>query len=204
MREVRDSTPPSSKRTKLARTSLQGLSPPSSPISPEKARSPRSTRRAHLEDESEESDSHIPAPTPARRFLAASDPRNMLPSPSRTPRKRQLPAEETGGSTSRLLFPSRPATVDEAFPTPRKSQKAPKYTLASFEEAEHEADAIPIYTDSKDRIPTGVDEDNPFIVKKANGKSKAKGTSTIKRRLDPEIAKMEAAAARDEGIIYTL
>jgi hypothetical protein len=89
-------------------------------------------------------------------------------------------------------------------PTPRKGRKAPKYTLASFEEAEQEADAIPIYTDSKDRIPSGADEDNPFIVKRGKGKSKAKATSAIKRRLDPEIAKMEAAAAREEGIIYTL
>lgn len=88
-------------------------------------------------------------------------------------------------------------------PTPRK-RKAPKYTLASFQEEEQEADAIEIYTDSKDRIPTETDEDNPFVVKKGKGKSKAKATNTSKRSIDPEIAKMEAAAARDEGIIYTL
>jgi hypothetical protein len=88
-------------------------------------------------------------------------------------------------------------------PTPRK-RKAPKYTLASFEEAEQEADEIPIYTDSKERIPTAADEDNPFITKKSNGRSKAKVTNSIKRNADPESAEMEAAAARDEGIIYTL
>lgn len=125
----------------------------------------------------------------------------MLPTPGKTPRKRRI---EDMSSTARVLFPSRPATIDEVVPTPRKSRKTKDlYTLESF--ARHEEDVsenIPIYTDSKERVPTpGRDEDdNPFLTKK--GKGKARATAQKAKKVDAKTDKMNAAASRDEGMVY--
>ena len=131
------------------------------------------------------------------------DPRGMLPTPAKTPRKRVV-QEETLTSTARVLFPSRLASVDDAIPTPRKSRKNRRdlFTLESFaEQMEEETEKIEIYTDSKERIPTRDDEDNPFITKK--GKTKAKGASRP-RKIDTRTARMQEAVNRDEGMIYIL
>jgi hypothetical protein len=127
----------------------------------------------------------------------------MLPTPSETPRKRPLQTEASLKSTARVLFPARPATIDEVVPTPRKSRKTKGlFTLESFANAAEESSSkIQIFTDSKERIPTCDDEeDNPFVVKK--GKAKAKATPQKPRKVDARTEKMNEAASRDEGIVY--
>ncbi len=76
-RTRRDITPTASSKRSAARANPFALSPPSSPVSPppqqqQQLRSPRSTRRAPLELNPLDSDSDHAAPTPARRFLAAT------------------------------------------------------------------------------------------------------------------------------------
>jgi hypothetical protein len=129
----------------------------------------------------------------------------MLPTPSKTPRKRVVQAEESLSTTARILFPSRPATIDEVVPTPRKSRKTFKnaYTLESFADLGESSDKIEIFTDSKERIPTkDDDEENPFVVKK--GKGKAKAIPQKPRKTTSKTKEMDQAAERDEGIIYIL
>jgi len=127
----------------------------------------------------------------------------MLPTPAKTPRKRRV---EDVSSTARVLFPTnRPSTIEEAMPTPRKGRKTKNlYTLESFaEQMDETTEKIPIFTDSKERVPTpgAQTEENPFITVK--GKGKAKATSQKSRKLvDRKTAKMEAAADRDEGMVY--
>jgi hypothetical protein len=127
----------------------------------------------------------------------------MLPTPSETPRKRPLQTEASLKSTARVLFPARPATIEEVVPTPRKSRKTKHlFTLESFANATEESSSkIQIFTDSKERVPTRDDEDdNPFVVKK--GKGKAKATPQKSRKVDLRTEKMNEAADRDEGMVY--
>ena len=67
----RDITPTASSKRSAARASHFALSPPSSPISPQQLRSPRSTRRTRVDLNPLDSDSDHLAPTPARRFLSS-------------------------------------------------------------------------------------------------------------------------------------
>jgi hypothetical protein len=127
----------------------------------------------------------------------------MLPTPAKTPKKRVV-QEEAIASTARVLFPGRPATVEEAMPTPRKGRKSMKnvFTLESFAEQMDETEKIEIYTDSKERVPThDEEEDNPFVTKK--GKRKAKATPKA-RKTDVKTVRMEDAVNRDEGMVYIL
>ncbi|KAL6711233.1 hypothetical protein ACN47E_005764 [Coniothyrium glycines] len=202
-RTRRDVTPTASTKRSGARSSAFALSPPSSPISPQQHRSPRSVRRVHLDFNPLDSDSDRAAPTPGRRLFAtmASD---MLPTPAKTPRKRRI---EDVGSTARVLFPiNRAVTVDEVVPTPRKARKTKNlFTLESFaQQNDDSSEKIAIYTDSKERIPTpGSQNDNPFLTTKGKGKGKAVATPQKSRKtVDERTTKMNEAAARDEGMVY--
>ncbi|OCL06199.1 hypothetical protein AOQ84DRAFT_255100, partial [Glonium stellatum] len=220
-RTARASTPTGSRKQTLTRTSSQTFSPPSSPSSPIKhstAKSPRTgTRRrvsnghkqqlpasAALDSDSDNIASSAP------NQLSAFDPRAMLPTPAKTPRKRALESQAALTSTARVLFPNRPAHIDDAMPSPRKSRKNKKYsafTLQSFvEEAEEEGNSskIEIYTDTKERVPDlNEDEDNPFVTSKKNNKARSNGVSELKRRkADERTARMEEAARNEEGMIY--
>ena len=137
----------------------------------------------------------------------------MLPTPAKTPRKRDATKNATLKSTARILFPGRSATVDEVMPSPRKAKKGKlqDFSISSFaEEGDDEASAggIPIYTDSKERMPSvGVEDDNPFLSKNAGGKKKTGGDSRSKRskaKKSRHEIEMEDAAKNDEGIIYVL
>jgi hypothetical protein len=126
----------------------------------------------------------------------------MLPTPAKTPRKRRI---EDVSSTARVLFPTnRPSTIEEAMPTPRKNRKTKNlYTLESFaEQMDENTPKIPIYTDSKERVPTpGAVDENPFLPKKGKGKVKATPQKS-RKTVDRKTAKMEEAAERDEGMVY--
>ncbi|CAN9099957.1 hypothetical protein CC77DRAFT_1098539 [Alternaria alternata] len=204
-RTRRDITPTasSSKRSAARANASFALSPPSSPVTSQQPRSPRSIRRAPLDLNPLDSDSDNAAPTSSRRTLFANMAPGMLPTPAKTPRKRRV---EDVSSTARVLFPTnRPSTIEEAMPTPRKGRKTKNlYTLESFaEQMDETTEKIPIFTDSKERVPTpgAQTEENPFITVK--GKGKAKATPQKSRKLvDRKTAKMEAAADRDEGMVY--
>ncbi|KAJ4994059.1 hypothetical protein SVAN01_00536 [Stagonosporopsis vannaccii] len=205
-RARRDVTPTASSRKPAARSSNFTLSPPTSPASPPRHRTPHSTRRALFPAAPTlDSDSDQPPPTSGRRFLASMAP-GMLPTPAKTPRKRALPSEQSIKPTARVLFPARPATIDEV--TPRKARKFTKnvYSLNSFEENGESSQKIEIYTDSKERIPTAdedEDDENPFVTKKGKGKARAKARATPQRRKkDAKTAEQEEAVNRDEGMIY--
>jgi hypothetical protein len=205
-RQTRAVTPTHSAKASAARTSNHTLSPPSSPVSPAKHRSPRSTRPSHRRADPFDSDSDLAAPTPARRLVSTMAPRGLLPTPAKTPRKRALHSESALGNTARVLFTDRHATIDEAMPTPRKVRKTRDiYTLESFEEQMNGAnDKIEIFTDSKERVPTADDEEhNPFVTKKGRGKAKAKAPARP-RKVDPAATKMFDAADRDEGMVFLL
>ncbi|CBX91041.1 hypothetical protein LEMA_P060750.1 [Plenodomus lingam JN3] len=193
-------TPTASSKPSIVRAANLALSPPSSPVSPQHhARSPRSTRRTRLE--TADSDCDHAAPTPARRFLSAM-PSDMLPTPVKTPRKRQI---GDLSSTSRILFPQRPATIEEVVPTPRKSRKTKNlFTLESFSaHMDEESEKIPIFTDSKERIPTpGAPDENPFLTPK-KGKGRAKTTrQKSTKETEERTARLNEAAKRDEGMVY--
>lgn len=130
----------------------------------------------------------------------------MLPTPAKTPRKRALQTQEDLSSTARVLFQPRPATIEDAMPTPRKRKiRKDAYTLESFmNQADEEEEKIPIYTDSKERVPELDDgEENPFMTKKGKGKARVNGTSKA-RKVEERSVRMEEAVSRDEGLIYTL
>lgn len=73
-RPRRDVTPTASTKRSVTRVSHFALSPPSSPVSPQQHRSPRSTRRVHLDPNPLDSDSDHLAPTPGRRLQSTMAP----------------------------------------------------------------------------------------------------------------------------------
>ncbi|KAF5848998.1 hypothetical protein GGP41_010096 [Bipolaris sorokiniana] len=200
-RARRDVTPTATSKSPAVRANASALSPPSSP---QQLRSPRSTRRAPLDSTLHDSDSDCAAPSSSRRLLfSATMAPGMLPTPAKTPRKRRV---DDVSSTARVLFPTnRPSTIDEAMPTPRKSRKTKDlYTLESFaKHMDETTEKIPIYTDSKERIPTpgAQTEENPFLTTKGKGKAK-RAPQKAKKTLDMKSAKMEEAVDRDEGMVY--
>lgn len=132
----------------------------------------------------------------------------------KTPRKRAAPNQAQLSATARVLFQNRPATVEEAMPSPRKPRKSRKhtaFTLESFaQECEEEASSskIEIYTDSKDRVPeVDNDDSNPFITRKGTAKKQqsAANADFLKRRKhDSHYEEMEEKAKNGEGMVYVL
>ena len=138
----------------------------------------------------------------------------MLPTPSKTPRKRNAGQQIAVSSTARVLFQDRLVKVEDAMPSPRKPRKSKKiaFSLGSFsDQSDGEGSNIPIYTDSKERIPTlEENEDNPFVgSKKVNGPGKTSGkrasrtTRKSEERLAQE-AEMDEGARNGDGMIYVL
>ncbi|KAH4038703.1 hypothetical protein HBI25_046150 [Parastagonospora nodorum] len=201
-RARRDITPTATyKRKATARTNNNfTLSPPSSPISSPQLQSPRSMRRRQPEASALDSESEATAPSTAHRF--PNKQMSLLPTPSETPRKRPLVAEASLKKTARVLFPARPANIEEVMPTPRKSRKKNLFTLESFANAADEpAENIQIFTDSKERVPEQDDEeDNPFVTKK--GKGKAKAVPQKSQRAVADSARVKETIDRDEGMVY--
>ncbi|KAJ9649534.1 hypothetical protein H2199_000310 [Coniosporium tulheliwenetii] len=123
------------------------------------------------------------------------DPRAMLLTPSKTPRKRPAESEAALNSTARVLFPTRKGNHFSL-------------TLSSYEELDGGAASsskIQIYTDSKERVPSvGDEEENPFLSKNAKPRRIKAKTSFTKRRKSAEerAEEMEEAARNDEGMIY--
>lgn len=130
----------------------------------------------------------------------------MLPTPVKTPRKKD--SLHTSMPAGRVLFPSRPETIEEAMPTPRKanlrSRRQNGFPLGGG--AENLDNKIEIYTDSKDKVPViDESEDNPFYVKPSKVEiSKDRTGRGKKARIDDTPTDASEALRQDEGIVYVL
>lgn len=152
--------------------------------------------------------------------MSSSDPKNAvslphqapdhgLPTPAKTPRKKQVEASSVIRSTARVLFPS---NDEDLMPTPqkegRRSRRRAGFSLDdSFEGPEHE-EHIKIFTDSKEKVPElDTTEDNPFYSNPVNeGASKAWETKSKKNRKTGVTSSqfIEEAFNHEEGMVYVL
>lgn len=140
---------------------------------------------------------------------------NMLPTPAKTPRKK--PVQPTAiQAAARVLFPSRPDTVEDAMPNPRKRRNKRHVGFSLYSSMEDDDDEglenqIEIYTDSKDKVPElDPSEDNPFYDQHAQTVASAephKAKGSKKRKAEHSVdASTEIAEAfnREEGMVYVL
>lgn len=135
----------------------------------------------------------------------------MLPTPAKTPRKKQI---EDLGPTARTLFSSSSKSAqDPAAMMPKRSKKYSGFSLESFEADPQQAsqEPIAIFTDSRDRIPqVNNSPDNPFRSKPADGEpsSKLSADAGKRRKLDESSRKrdknVDKAIRRDDGLLYVL
>jgi hypothetical protein len=134
----------------------------------------------------------------------------MLPTPAKTPKKRQPQPVAGLGSAARVLFPPRPQTIEEAMPSPKKNKKGKKYTgfiLNSFAEDDEEEGKIEIYTDSKDRVPElDISDDNPFADRPGQVAAAEEARSLrTRRKAKTDIShEVEESLERDDGMFYVL
>lgn len=140
---------------------------------------------------------------------------DMLPTPAKTPRKKPVQPAVVQAA-ARVLFPSRPDTVEEAMPDPRKRRNRRHVGFSLYSSMEDNGDAgsenlIEIYTDSKDKVPElDLSEDNPFYEQHAHTAMVAephKMKGSKKRKAEHIIdasAEIEEAFNREEGMVYVL
>lgn len=208
-RSARALTPDGSSK-RAAPTVSFAASPPASPSSPQKRPSSKKPlHRMQAEDHFLSSDyDSDPFVTSSRSSFG------VLPTPSKTPSKKDKARPLTAfASTARVLFHDRPATIDEAMPSPRKSRKNKKhaaFTLPSFiDECDDAQENIQIYTDFRERVPSvDEEEDNPFITKKPDENDEPlAGPSShrvSKRRMTKEEEEMDRRARAGEGFVQVL
>ncbi|KAI9798451.1 MAG: hypothetical protein M1825_005358 [Sarcosagium campestre] len=176
-----------SKRSSLNGSSTLTLSPPPSVHS-----SPMDLSR------------HDPSNTLPNNLGLGMAAESMLPTPAKTPRKRNALGTPSMDSTARVLFPARPETIDEAMPTPKKKRthQGVGLSLGSFADdmdSGRDSERISIFTDSKERIPElDTSEDNPFY-------DPTHGAARNGEYIQPSLPKNDVAEEtirRDDGIIY--
>ncbi|KAH7046017.1 hypothetical protein B0J12DRAFT_603158 [Macrophomina phaseolina] len=184
-------------------------SPPSSPTSPHKRPSAKKSVPNSLIDDPFGASDNDSDP-----FISSSKGAfGVLPTPSKTPsRKDKARPLSAFASTARVLFHDRPANIDDAMPSPRKSKQSKKrtaFTLPSFidECEDEESEKIQIYTDFRERVPSvDEEEDNPFITKKPDENDEPNTRTSVspraaKRRMTKEEAEMDRRARNGEGFI---
>ena len=147
--------------------------------------------------------------------LSQSIAANMLPTPVKTPRKKPVQPAAVH-ATARVLFPSRPDTVEDAMPTPRKRRNRRSAGFSLYSSMEDDGEASPesqikIYTDSKDKVPElDASEDNPFYERPVedapvSGPTRSRNIKKRKARHISEGSKeIEEAFKREEGMVYVL
>ncbi|KAB8338792.1 hypothetical protein FH972_021737 [Carpinus fangiana] len=188
------------------RTSSQTFSPPPSPGSPAQRRridtagdsASRKRAKPSIFVDHPGSDDELV------RDFASSRSKAMLPTPAKTPRKRNAQANAGITSTARVLFPGRTMHPDDVVPSPKKSRKNSKkaaFSLESFADAcENGGERIEIYTDSKERIPEmDESEDNPFITRGAPRGSRSRPARKTKNGMS---RKVDEAVDNEEGMVY--
>ena len=136
----------------------------------------------------------------------------MLPTPVKTPRKKQLPQSTLQGA-GRVLFADR---AEDPMPPSRRNKKGKRrvefslFTSIEDDVASAEGD-IPIYTDSKDKVPElDASEANPFL-------SRPRDRTPVPEPTKEPIHKkrksaygldgskdIEEAFNREEGMVYVL
>lgn len=132
----------------------------------------------------------------------------MLPTPAKTPRKKQVqPANGIG----RVLFPVRPDTAEEAMPTPRKNKRNRRQVGFSIESDADSEGGIQIYTDSQDKVPElDLSEENPFIdhpPKRDTLEAPGKPKASKKRKAESESVTEDVikdAFDHERGMVYVL
>ncbi|KAK3080802.1 hypothetical protein LTS18_012962 [Coniosporium uncinatum] len=204
------------------KTSSQTISPPSSPGTPSPqhyfSKTPKSTSRRSITGSSikhnkgtqlhadSDADDFGPSSSDIKPTSASS--LGMLPTPSKTPRKKDI-AQHGSLSAARVLFPDRLANIEDAMPSTRKSRKK-RVTAFSLSDVSSDIDdgnssKIPIYTDSKERVPDlDNDDKNPFVTRKSSRTKPATNGENFLKRKKPSRRDeaMEEAVRNDEGIIY--
>lgn len=156
---------------------------------------------------------HNPDKNPTLQQPSLHPAANMLPTPAKTPRKKPVQPAAVQAA-ARVLFPSRPDTVEDAMPNPRKRRNKRHVGFSLYSSMEDDGDAgsenqIEIYTDSKDKVPElDPSEDNPFYDQHARTVASVeprKTKASKKRKAEHSIdtsTEIEEAFNREEGMVY--
>jgi hypothetical protein len=192
----RATTPPTTgKRARFASAHIS--SPPSSPASPARHtllhKTPRKTPvSCALADVLSDSDNtsyrHLPTPL------------SILPTPSKTQRKRKAAAMS---STARVLN-FQPYSPNDVMPSPRKMKKASHKSSRGFDlfdsGSSGSQEQIQIFTDTNARVPElDGSDDNPFL-----GPRQTRSSRPQRRARSDEEERIDERAERDEGVMYVL
>lgn len=139
----------------------------------------------------------------------------MLPTPVKTPKKKQI---TNATIAARALFQDptnmavNPAPIEPSQPRSRKNKRYNGFSLESFRAEDDDSHSqIQIFTDSRDRVPNlDANKTNPFVehkmTREVSASQKVAGTSKRRKvrpetRIDPQV---EAAIKKDEGMVYVL
>lgn len=136
---------------------------------------------------------------------------HMLPTPVKTPRKKQNPQPGVRNA-GRILFPDR---GEDPMPGHRRNKHGKRHVgfslYGSTEDEAENANRIEIYTDSKDKIPDlDMSEDNPFLEQPRDTSPPPEPTKariSKKRKIDFGLdgnKEIEDAFNRNEGMVYVL
>jgi hypothetical protein len=134
----------------------------------------------------------------------------MLPTPVKTPRKKNVPATN---AAARALFLDQDVEPEIVAPSPRRSRKNKRYngfSLESFTANDDDTNGrIQIFTDNRDKIPEADTADsNPFAedaTQKPVAAPKARRAGTKRQKIsgeakiDPQVAN---AIKNDDGMVY--
>nr|POF03983.1 hypothetical protein CFP56_21739 [Quercus suber] len=204
-------TPPplTTRKARFVRTPTQLSSPPSSPVSEVHRRlSPRhSYKHSHIQSQKAVSSGTVLIDTGRGTTSSAApspDLANMLPTPSKTPKKH---ARSITASAQRVVS-FQPGSLNDVMPTPRKLKKhAGQSTRGGFELYDEDVakndDQIEIFTDANARVPVVDDApDNPFIGKKQSDTVPARRSNRRGQSAIAENASIEQAVRNDEGVTY--
>ncbi|KAL8763749.1 MAG: hypothetical protein Q9184_000541 [Pyrenodesmia sp. 2 TL-2023] len=133
---------------------------------------------------------------------------NMLPTPAKTPRKKELQKTAEVQSAARVLFPTRLENVEEAMPTKtsRRARKNVGFSLDSTGDIEASESPIRIFTDSKEKLPElDLSESNPFIDRPEEAGSLEPRKATGRRGRSTHIktdAHIKNTFNHEQGLIY--
>ncbi|KAL8945022.1 MAG: hypothetical protein Q9216_000006 [Gyalolechia sp. 2 TL-2023] len=133
---------------------------------------------------------------------------DMLPTPAKTPRKKDLRKTAELQSAARVLFPERLEKVEDAMPNKkdRRARNNVGFSLDSSADGEDSASRVEIFTDSKEKIPEmDRSENNPFIDQPQMSRS-AESRKPFGRRGKKAPVKansqIEDVFNREEGMVY--
>lgn len=201
--------PPTVKKARFAHLPTQLSSPPSSPVSPVRHQTPRqlhktprkspfasrSVANGALSDSDHASSSLVPRTV---------DFNSMLPTPSKTPKKRQGAALN---SAARILNFQQPNDPNDVMPSSRKMKRPARHQATNGfdlydDDMDAPSDGIQIFTDTNARVPEVDDaDDNPFIGHKRVALRPQRGS---RREPAEEESSIERAVRNNEGVLYNL